>query len=150
MNSDTQICPCGSQKPYEQCCGRFHAGKPAPTPKALMRSRFSAFVQKRIDYLLASWHTSTRPANLDLADSPDWVGLSVLASGSKGDQGHVHFRAYYRSGAQWRFLEEHSAFVREEGCWFYVRGETRDESFKPGRNDSCLCGSGRKFKRCCG
>ncbi len=115
-----------------------------------MRSRFSAFAQNKADYLLATWHPSTRPRDLDLANSPDWVGLSVLASDASGDQGKVHFRAYYRAGEQWRFLEEHSDFVREAGHWFYVSGKTRDESFKPGRNDSCLCGSGRKFKRCCG
>lgn len=115
-----------------------------------MRSRFTAFVQNRTDYLQATWHPSTRPEHLDLANSPDWVGLSVLESDASGDQGHVHFRAYYRAGGQWRFLEERSAFVRESGHWFYVKGETRDESFKPGRNEGCLCGSGRKFKRCCG
>lgn len=115
-----------------------------------MRSRFSAFVQNRADYLMATWHSSTRSNHLDLSDSPNWVGLSVLASDSKGDQGRVHFKAYYRIGEQWRFLEERSTFMRESGSWFYISGETRDESFKPGRNDSCLCGSGRKFKRCCG
>ncbi|MDQ2077790.1 YchJ family protein [Marinimicrobium sp. ABcell2] len=147
---DSQICPCGSQKTYERCCGRYHAGEPAPTPEALMRSRFSAFVQNRADYLTATWHSSTRPKALDLTDSPDWVGLSILASDAIGDQGHVHFRAYYRAGNQWRFLEERSTFVRESERWFYVSGETQDESIKPARNDSCLCGSGRKFKRCCG
>ncbi len=115
-----------------------------------MRSRFSAFVQNRAEYLVDTWHSSTRPKTLDLTDGPDWVGLSVLASDATGNQGQVHFKAYYRSGEQWRFLEEHSVFARESGRWYYINGETRDESFKPGRNDSCLCGSGRKFKRCCG
>jgi len=150
LMNNTQICPCGSQQAYERCCGPYHAGEPAPTPEALMRSRFSAFVQGRADYLMATWHSSTRPKNLDLADSPDWVGLEVLASDASGEQGRVHFKAYYRAGSQWRFLEEHSDFLRESGHWFYVSGKTRDESIKPGRNDSCLCGSGRKFKRCCG
>lgn len=115
-----------------------------------MRSRFSAFVQNKVEYLLATWHPSTRPTSLDLTDSPHWVGLSVLSSGASGDRGTVHFRAYYRAGEQWRFLEERSDFVQESGHWFYVSGKTQDKSFKPGRNDSCLCGSGRKFKRCCG
>ncbi|WP_027331092.1 YchJ family protein [Marinimicrobium agarilyticum] len=148
--TDTRMCPCGSRAIYEHCCGRYHAGEPAPTPEALMRSRFSAFVENRTDYLTATWHSSTRPNTLDLTDSPNWVGLSVLASDASDDQGHVHFKAYYRAGEQWCFLEEHSDFVREEGRWFYVSGETRDEGFKPGRNETCLCGSGRKFKRCCG
>lgn len=143
------ICPCGRQTAYEECCGQYHSGTPAPTPETLMRSRFSAFVQNKNDYLIATWHPSTRPEHLDLSDSPDWVGLSVLASDTNDDRGRVHFRAYYRAGGQWRFLEEHSEFVRESGHWFYVSGVTRDESFKPGRNDACLCGSGRKFKKCC-
>lgn len=148
--TETPSCPCGSQKPYDSCCGRYHAGEPAPTPEALMRSRFSAFVQNRVDYLLSTWHPSTRPESLDLTNSPNWAGLSILESGASGEEGHVHFKAYYRAGEQWRFLEERSTFVRESGRWFYVSGKTRDESFKPGRNESCLCGSGRKFKRCCG
>ena len=115
-----------------------------------MRSRFSAFVLRLADYLLATWHSSTRPGHLDLADSPQWVGLQVLGSDASGDRGHVHFKAYYRAGEQWRFLEERSVFVRESGHWFYISGETQDKSFKPARNESCLCGSGRKFKRCCG
>lgn len=115
-----------------------------------MRSRFSAFVQHRADYLSATWHSSTRPEDLDLADSPDWVGLSVLDSAENGDQGSVHFKAFYRAGSQWRALEEHSVFVRESGRWFYVEGNTEDIGVKPGRNEGCLCGSGRKFKRCCG
>lgn len=148
--SDSHTCPCGSQASYNRCCGRHHAGEPAPTPEALMRSRFSAFVQNRAEYLITTWHSSTRPQDLDLAGSPDWVGLSVLASDASGDQGRVHFKAYYRAGSQWRCLEERSTFVRESGRWFYVSGKTRDGTVKPGRNDSCLCGSGRKFKRCCG
>ncbi|MCP8898486.1 YchJ family protein [Gilvimarinus xylanilyticus] len=148
--SDVQVCPCGSQHPYRDCC-RYHATEEAaPTPEVLMRSRYSAFVQNRAEYLLATWHQSTRPEQLDLADSPNWVGLSVLEADETGDSGHVHFKAFYRFNDQWRFLEERSTFIREAGQWFYVEGKTRDESFKPGRNESCLCGSGRKFKRCCG
>ncbi len=148
--NDNRGCPCGSQKTYERCCGTYHSGEAAPTPEALMRSRFSGFVRKQTEYLLATWHPSTRPKHLDFADSPEWESLSVLASDARGDDGYVHFKAYYRSGEQWCFLEERSVFVRESGRWFYVNGDTRDGTAKPGRNDRCLCGSGRKFKRCCG
>src|SRR5690554_2275310 len=108
--NDSRTCPCGSQKPYNRCCGQYHTGAPAPTPEALMRSRFSAFVQGKTDYLMATWHPSTRPKILDLSDSPAWVGLSVLAIDTNGDRGRVHFRASYRAGSQRRFLEEHSEF----------------------------------------
>ena len=52
--SDHPICPCGSQATYKECCGQYHSGAPAPTPEALMRSRFSAFVQNKTDYLMAT------------------------------------------------------------------------------------------------
>ncbi|WP_416140975.1 YchJ family protein [Marinimicrobium sp. C6131] len=58
--SDHPICSCGSQAAYKECCGQYHSGTPAPTPETLMRSRFSAFVQNKADYLMATWHPSTR------------------------------------------------------------------------------------------
>lgn len=142
-------CPCGSNRPYLDCCLPLHQGTAAETPEALMRSRYCAFVKKLPNYLLDTWHPSTRPKQLDLTDSPDWVSLEVLQSDEQGDKGHVHFRAVYRADNGWGYLEEHSSFVREAGGWYYVQGETRDGAFKPGRNDPCPCGSGRKFKQCC-
>ncbi|MCG7200646.1 SEC-C domain-containing protein [Marinobacter pelagius] len=142
-------CPCGSGKAYEQCCQPWHQGKPAPSPEALMRSRYTAFVQKRVDYLLETWHPDTRPAELDMEGSPAWVSLQILDSTGQGNRGVVHFRAVYRIGDGWGYLEEHSDFVREEGRWYYLSGETEEGQLKPGRNDRCPCGSGKKFKACC-
>lgn len=142
-------CPCGSQLPYGQCCQPVHQGQPALSPEALMRSRYSGFVLGLSDYLRQSWHPTTRPAHLDLTDSPDWVALQVLSSGQQGDSGNVHFRAIYRAGDGFGYLEEASSFVREDDHWFYVSGETSEGALKPGRNDPCPCGSGRKFKTCC-
>ena len=62
-------CPCGLADDYDACCGRFHAGTPAPTAEALMRSRYSAFAVGDAGYLLRTWHPSRRPA--DLALDPD-------------------------------------------------------------------------------
>lgn len=114
-----------------------------------MRSRYSAFVLGLTDYLLATWHDSTRPGQLTLEQSPAWVSLSVLDSAEQGDKGQVHFRAVHRIGDGWGYLEERSEFVREHGRWFYVVGETREGPLKPGRNDRCPCGSGKKYKACC-
>ena len=114
-----------------------------------MRSRYSAFVQKREAYLLATWHPDTRPANLDLSDSPAWASLQVFDSDQAGDTGRVHFRALYRAGAGWGYLEEHSEFRRLDGRWLYLSGTTREGLLKCGRNDPCPCGSGRKYKACC-
>lgn len=148
--SDMPECPCGSGQSYQYCCRRYHQhGEPAPTPEALMRSRYSAFVLKLANYLLATWHPDTRPATLQLDDSPDWTGLQVLSSGEQEDRGQVHFRAVYRLPGGFGYLEEASDFVREDGHWFYLSGQTREGHLDPGRNEPCPCGSGRKFKACC-
>jgi len=122
--SDT--CPCGSGKPYATCCGPLHAGdKPAPSAEALMRSRYAAYVLKLEDYLLATWHASTRPSELDLAaDDSKWLGLEVRAH-QQQDETHatVDFVARYRIAGRGHRLHELSRFVREDGRWYYVDGE---------------------------
>lgn len=145
-----RACPCGSGTAYADCCGPYHQGAPAPSPEALMRSRYSAFALDLRDYLLSSWHASTRPASLAADDTTHWVRLEILGSQAAGDQGRVHFRATFREGRRWAVLEEESRFLREAGRWYYQEGETSWQRLKPGRNDPCPCGSGRKFKACCG
>lgn len=121
----TEPCPCDTGKPYPACCGRFHAGRPAPTAVALMRSRYSAFTLGLTDYLLATWHPATRPAHLDLDDGT-WTGLVVEATeaGKAWDAtGTVAFAASWRdadggSGV----LRERSRFVLVDGRWLYVDG----------------------------
>lgn len=144
-----ESCPCGSGLAYPDCCQKAHKGVAPDTPEALMRSRYSAFVLGLADYLLATWHPSTRPGSLSLDDSPEWASLQVLDHSMQGDKGQVHFRAIYRAGAGWGFLEERSDFVREAGRWFYVSGATEEGILKPGRNEPCPCGSGKKYKACC-
>ncbi|MGB2110006.1 MAG: YchJ family protein [Marinobacter vinifirmus] len=148
-SNDGQICPCGGGQVYSACCGRWHAGAPAPSPEALMRSRFTAFVTGDSNYLLATWHPDTRPESLSLDGSPEWTALQIFSAGEQGAKGLVHFRAIYRTGSGWGYLEEHSDFVKEGGHWFYVAGETSEGTLKPGRNEPCPCGSGRKYKSCC-
>lgn len=115
-----------------------------------MRSRYSAFVLNLAGYLLQTWHSSTRPTQLDLCDQPKWKSLQVLNANQEDDMGQVHFRAIYQTDNEWGYLEEASDFVRENGSWYYLAGKTREGQLKPGRNDKCPCGSGRKFKVCCG
>jgi len=114
-----------------------------------MRSRYAAFVLDLPDYLRATWHPGTRPETLSLEDSPHWASLQILNASESGDSGKVHFRAVYRLGKGWGFLEENSDFVREDGRWYYLRGKTSEGQLKPGRNEPCPCGSGRKYKACC-
>ncbi|MFI6208609.1 YchJ family protein [Streptomyces sp. NPDC051041] len=122
----TRSCPCGLSEPYETCCGRFHSGAAAaPTAKALMRSRYSAFVQRDAGYLLRTWHPRTRPERLALDPGTRWTGLEILGtSGGSAfhSTGTVTFRASYRGGA----LHERSRFERLDGAWVYVDGEFLD------------------------
>ena len=121
-------CPCGLPLPYANCCGRYHAGPlhlQAPDAEALMRSRYSAFVNGLTDYLLATWHASTRPATLG-PDPPGlrWLGLDVRRHASQGaDHATVEFVARSKLGGRAQRLHETSRFVRENDRWFYVDGE---------------------------
>lgn len=123
-------CPCGSKDRYADCCGPLHRGRAvgepsAPTAERLMRSRFSAFAVGDVDYLLATWHSSTRPASLDLDERVEWRQLDIVdtQAGQAGDDtGIVEFVAVYRETASGQFGQqrERSTFVCEDGAWFYV------------------------------
>jgi SEC-C motif-containing protein len=87
-----------------------------------MRSRYAAYVVGDADYVLRTWHPRTRPTSLDLADAPQWRGLTVLATadGREGDAtGEVEFEASFPGGT----LHERSRFVRRAGRWVYVDGD---------------------------
>jgi SEC-C motif domain protein len=92
-----------------------------------MRSRYSAYVLMLEEYLLATWHASTRPQRLDLAAQqppPRWLGLSVKSEHSEGDRAEVEFVARVRrGGGSAQRLHERSRFVREDGRWWYVDGQ---------------------------
>src|SRR3990167_9544048 len=111
-------CPCGSGRVLEACCGRFHAGAPAPDALALMRSRYSAYVLGREGYLLATWHPDTRPAALDLdvPPRPQWLGLAVKAHVPL-DASHatVEFVARYKHNGRAFKLHETSRFEHADG-----------------------------------
>ena len=137
MNADN-ACPCGSGKAYAACCGPYLDGGQRPvTAEALMRSRYSGYVLARKDYLLRTWHASTRPGTLDLDDSSivNWLGLKIVrteAGGPADARGVVEFVARYKVGGKAHRLHEISRFVRESGQWFYLDG-TPDATDKPGR-----------------
>jgi SEC-C motif-containing protein len=129
----TAPCPCGhstaARKPVSlaACCGRYlddFATTPAPDAETLMRSRYSAFVLGRRDYLLATWHASTRPSDLTLDPAAKWLGLKVRSQRLlDADHAEVEFVARYREGGRAVRLHERSRFVRESGRWFYVDGD---------------------------
>lgn len=157
------LCPCGSGRAFEHCCGPILAGAPAPTAEALMRSRYTAFVRRRFDHLDAT-HAVEAKADFDrgsaeaVADAVQWKRLEVRATegGGPDDQtGTVEFVAHFRRDGQDLAHHEKAAFRREEERWAYVDGEFNPRPAprhvaKMGRNDPCPCGSGKKFKKCCG
>ena len=128
MTTANAPCPCGTGQPYAQCCGRYHAGAlhlQAPDAESLMRSRYSAYAMGLGDYLLATWHASTRPAALE-PDPPGlkWLGLD-LRHHARQDEDHatVSFVARSKLGGRAHRLQETSRFVRELGRWYYVDGD---------------------------
>lgn len=153
-------CPCGSGQAYANCCGPLHAGgRPAATAEALMRSRYSAFVTHDEAYLLRSWHSTTRPGRVFEKHEvhPDWLGLTIHhchAGGETDQDGEVEFIARFRVQGKPGQLHERSQFAREQGEWRYLDGGpckgTPVQRDKHGRNDPCPCGSGKKYKKCCG
>ena len=130
MSLANSPCPCGTALPYARCCGRWHEGPEhlqAPTAEALMRSRYSAFVLGLRDYLLATWHPSTRPPTLE-PNEPGlrWLGLDVKRHDVQDDtHATVEFVARSKLAGRAHRLHEHSRFVREDGRWYYVDGDIR-------------------------
>ncbi|MDO9311313.1 MAG: YchJ family metal-binding protein [Nitrosomonas sp.] len=126
VNLKTLHCPCGNSKQYSDCCGRYlDQGEVAATAEHLMRSRYTAYTLNREDYLLATWHHSTRPAALELASQPcnQWLGLTVKRhEQSAPDHAIVEFIARYKINGRAYRLHEISRFGFQEGLWFYVDG----------------------------
>ena len=151
------LCPCGSQRSYSDCCEPYVTNtKVAPTAEALMRSRYVAYYNGNVDYLVATRHPSKRQFDdrinlVKSVKSTVWETLTVVSThqGRKTDtSGYVEFMAVH-SQPEWGQLHERSRFVKENGRWFYVDGEMLPPIL-PKRNQPCWCGSGKKFKHCHG
>lgn len=119
-----QRCPCQTGLSYAECCEPFHLGAAAaPTAERLMRSRYSAYSLGLSDYLLATWHESTTPTELELDSTLQWCGLEILnrtRGGMLDTKGTVEFRARYRIDGQPGSQHENSEFRRHNGVWLYV------------------------------
>lgn len=146
-------CACCSQKSFQDCCAPFITGERLPvTPEELMRSRYTAYTQALIDYIEA---TLCGPAAQGFdkeevahwAHHLNWQGLEVVNSSQEDKEGTVEFVAHYEQNGEAYHIPGHSLFRRIRGKWFYV-GEVKRQ--KIGRNDPCSCGSGKKYKKCCG
>ena len=162
---DKNMCPCGSGLAYTACCEPIINGKSkAQTAEALMRARYSAYVKHEIDFIANSCVRQEGENDIDMdetrkwSEESEWTGLKIHATkqGAAADEeGFVEFSAFYtRNG----FKDEHrevAGFKKVNGSWLYAEGRLAGTTIvragpKVGRNDPCPCGSGKKYKQCCG
>ncbi len=146
-------CPCGSNQAYQDCCQAYVDGRlPAPTAEALMRSRYSAYTLANVAYIQRSMSGNAalgfNPIEAkQWASQVEWLGLQVFDHQSiDANHATVTFAARFKGVDGIHFIHEKSQFERHDDQWFYTDGETLP---LPTRNEPCLCGSGKKHKRCC-
>ncbi len=157
-----EACPCGSGRAFDACCGPIISGAAkAATAEALMRSRYSAYVKHEIGYIMASCvkdENIDEGATKDWSESAQWKGLSIVRAekgGSADKEGLVEFKASYVMDGRNEEHHELARFVKKDDAWLYESGELKTATVtratpKVGRNDPCPCGSGKKYKQCCG
>ena len=122
-----ETCACGSGERPGQCCGRYITGGELPESAGqLMRSRYTAFVQRDEPYLLSTWHPDTRPSRVRLEEKQRWLGLTIRAEQAGGpddDSGTVEFVARFKIDGKGHRLHEVSRFEKIDGRWYYRDGE---------------------------
>ena len=180
MSIAIQTCPCqinpssddiGSPLLYKECCQPYHDGLfdkdfdkldgiKADTAERLMRSRYSAFVLVKPEYIVKT----TLPAQQNLLDiqaieswakETVWAGLQIIAHTPKLGKRHaqVEFKAYFKTPEGLHAHHELSAFVKtknkadNDASWYFLDPTV---SMSVTQKQPCICGSGEKFKRCCG
>ena len=110
MRKRSTICLCGSTKFCTPGCARY-----------------TAYSQLNEAYQLATWHHSSRPAALGLAEGvpTKWIGLEVKRHEQQdADHAIVVFVACYKLNGRAQRLHEDSRFMHEAERWLYVDGST--------------------------
>ncbi|MFC6380263.1 YchJ family protein [Psychrobacter glacincola] len=188
MQLSTQTCPCqinpssnviSAPLLYSDCCQPYHdgicdkeaneeaneetdkaKGTKADSAERLMRSRYSAFVLVKPEYIVQT----TLPAQQKLLDiqaieswakETDWAGLEIVAHTPKLGKRHaqVEFKAYFNIPDGLQAHHELSAFVQmkskanNDARWYFLDSTVE---MNISQKQPCICGSGEKFKRCCG
>jgi SEC-C motif-containing protein len=164
MTEDSEYCPCGSGKALAYCCGPYLNDEALPpTAEALMRSRYTAFVQGNLDHLDRTHAPEIREeydrlSARQMMEESKWQGLEIIRTidgGLEDQKGSVEFIVRFARQGKSYFQHELASFRREEGVWVYESSIFNPKSpprhvVKIGRNDPCTCGSGKKYKKCCG
>jgi len=158
-------CPCGSQKTYEQCCEPYISGtEKAPTAEALMRARYSSYSKVAVEFILTSTIEEKRnecdeKAIRSWAENSIWHSLEIVSTdkgGADDSEGMVEFIANFSEKGIKKNYHEKGTFKKINDEWLYEDGDIqRPQPFirseeKPSRNSPCSCGSGKKYKKCCG
>ena len=157
-------CPCNSGKSFEECCGPILDGTAkAETAEALMRSRYTAHVKGNFDHVAAT-HAPEAAADYNISSAKaqfagiEWLGLEIIETtdgGANDETGTVTFAARFSENGELHAHREKSDFRKIDGSWMYVDGQINPgieprRVEKVGRNAPCPCGSGKKYKKCCG
>ncbi|MEI7817582.1 MAG: YchJ family protein [Desulfuromonadales bacterium] len=156
-------CPCGSGITYSNCCKPIITGaQTAETAEQLMRARYSAYVFAEMDFIFESTHPDHRQGydhtgTKEWAESAEWQGLEIISTnkgGADDSVGEVEFNARFSEKGDNREHHEAGQFKRKDGLWYFTDGNMVRQKplavIKVGRNNPCTCGSGLKFKKCCG
>jgi SEC-C motif domain protein len=158
-------CPCASGNSYDECCEPYIKGvKEAETAEKLMRARYSAFVKADIDYLYRTVSPEQQKdfnieETKDWAQNSEWKGLEIVETidgGPDDEKGTVEFVANFKQNKKDITHHELASFEKIDGKWIFMDGvvpkpkQVIRETPKTGRNDPCPCGSGLKYKKCCG
>ncbi|UKH20773.1 YchJ family protein [Actinobacillus pleuropneumoniae] len=154
MSENLTACPCQSGKPYTECCQPFHLKTAFPeTAEQLMRSRYAAYTLVNIDYIVETTVPSQQKF-LDQAamktwgETTKWAGLEVIAHQPYITKIHslVEFKALFNTENGIEAHHELSLFVQIDNRWYFVDPIVP----LPSQKQNCVCGSGKKFKHCCG
>ncbi|MBK5274115.1 MAG: YchJ family protein [Desulfuromonadales bacterium] len=156
-------CPCGSGSAYSECCQPVISGaQSATTAEQLMRARYSAYVNVEMDFVFETTHPDHRQGydhagTKEWAENSEWLGLEIIetSKGAPDDAtGEVEFIARFREKDAPRQHHENAHFKKDDGRWYFTDGAMVKPKpvlvNKIGRNDPCTCGSGLKYKKCCG
>lgn len=157
-------CPCQSGVKYSHCCEPLIKGKKqAETAEQLMRARYTAYTQIQMDFIEQT-HDPKTSQDIDMQGSREWAqttnwdGLEIIetAQGGVNDEvGTVEFKATFLTEEGPQIHHELSQFHKRDGVWYYSDSSQPSQTVvrvspKVGRNDPCPCGSGKKYKKCCG
>ena len=154
-------CPCTPTSSFDKCCGPFIVdGLVAPTPETVVRSRYSAFVMRSLDYIDQTHAPEicddfNRAEAERIAEDVDWHGLEIVGTTSRGDGVEVEYIVRIRQSNRIVAKSSVSRFRQEDGRWLLVSSRagqkvSAQRFLTAGRNDPCTCNSGKKFKKCCG